>query len=103
MTVLNPSETTHVLDVIPRYLDITNTHTLTFHNEDRTLSSETDFNVTIDVRAISGGRIYYTFDLTVVEGDTYSYKIYDSKADRIVHRGKIFCTTQTPQNYTING
>jgi hypothetical protein len=102
MIVLNPNETTHVLSVIPRYYDITNTHTLTLHNEDATTTTNENQVMTIDFRELSDGKIHYTFDLSVNEGVSYSFDIYDSKASRYVYRGKIFCTTQTPQKYNIN-
>lgn len=37
------------------------------------------------------------------EGDEYEYKIIESGATEILHRGKLFFTAQTPQDYNING
>ena len=96
MIVLDPNNTTHNLQIIPRYYNVTNTHTLVLFDEDKRTSS----TETIDSRTLAGGTITYTFDKTVTEAQRFSYKITDTTTTNIVNRGKIFVTAQTPQTYS---
>lgn len=99
MIILDTGNTTHSVKVIPRYYNIDNTHVVSLYDEDSRSSS----NLTIDSRTLSNGYIVYGFDLTVTEGKEYQIKITDSTTTNIVYRGKVFCTSQTTQDYNING
>lgn len=99
MKVFDPNDTTHNLKVIPRYYNVDNTHTL-ITKEEGTTAEVTE---TIDTRTLAEGYITYTFDKTVSNNQRYSYKITDVTTTKVVSRGKIFVTDQTPQNYSVNG
>lgn len=99
MTILDPDNSTHSIKLIPRYYNIDNVHTVSLYDEDLRTSS----NLTIDTRTLSNGYIVYGFDLTTVEGKEYQIKITDNTTSNIVYRGKIFVTSQTTQDYNING
>lgn len=36
------------------------------------------------------------------EGGVYAFKILDNANNSVLHRGKLFCTADIPQNYSIN-
>ena len=99
MVVLDFNDSTHNLKIIPRYYNVTNVHTLKLYNE----NTEVESTETIDSRSLADGYITYTFDKTILENESYSYKITDNTTTKVVSRGRIFVTDQTTQTYSING
>ena len=98
MKVFDPNNSSVNLEVIPRYLDVSNSHNLVILNENN--RKETTFT---DVSKVLGdGFITYSFTFQSEENTTYSLKITDSVLDRVVWRDKAFATTQQTQKYKIN-
>lgn len=103
MTIFNPDETTHILQVIPRdYKEISTVslHTLQLYNED---NRAIDDFVDLTILTVENGYVRYEFDKTFSEGQTYQIKITDNLTENIIFRGKAFCTSKSTQNYAING
>lgn len=96
MKVVLPSNTSHVIYLIPRFYTYDDL-VLNLYNEstkeetDITLLYGSSFN-------ISDGYVSINFDHTFLEGDKYQLKI-TSDSD-VVYRDKIFATEQTPQDYS---
>ena len=99
MTVLDHNNASHNLKVIPRYYNVTNTHTLKLYNED----TEVESTETIDSRSLADGYITYTFTKTIEENQRYTYKVTDATTTKVVARGRIFVTDQPTQTYSVNG
>ena len=95
MIVIDPNDTEHNIVITPRYYNA-NANTFTITDEDN--RAET---VLSNVKAISGGQATYTVTLSTSEGKSYSIKVEDGST--VVWRGKMFVTSQTTQNYKING
>lgn len=92
MKVVNPNNTTHVIRLIPRaYIEPI---VLELYNE--TTQIETIVPNSI---VVTDGIISITFDFTFSEGDKYQIKL--SNGTEILYRGKLFATTQQPQQYKI--
>ena len=99
MVILNPLSSTHSISIIPRYYNIDNVHTLELKDED----TNTNVSLVINNRTLSDGNIIYLITATLNDNRSYRLKISDNTTTDIVFRGKVFTTTQTPQNYQING
>lgn len=97
MIIINPADTTHTIEVIPRYMSIANAHTMSIKS-DATRTIVTPSNTT----SMAFGYITYIFDLVTTEGSGYDVKIVDNVTTNIVWRGKIFSTAQITQNYKIH-
>lgn len=97
MIIINPADTTHTIEVIPRYMSIANAHTM-FIKSDATRTIVTPSNTT----SMAFGYITYIFDLVTTEGSGYDVKIVDDSTSKIVWRGKMFATSQVTQNYKIH-
>ena len=97
MKIIDPGDSSHIIQIIPRTLNVDNVHTFTLRDED--LRTDTDISNT---KAINGGYIDYTITLTTTEGKSYSVKITDDTTTLVVWRGKIFSTAQITQKYVIN-
>lgn len=93
MTVLNPSETEHSIKLIPRY---TPSEALTFitYNE-ATQESSTIANTYV----LSNGFLTLSFTLSISDGDKLQFEIQEGES--VVYRGKIFATSQEPQDYKL--
>ena len=93
MIVLNPDDTSHIINFIPRY---TPTNALTFitYNE----ATQESGNIA-NSYALIDGVILLSFDFTFIEGDKLQFEIQES--GEVVYRGKMFATTQVPQDYKL--
>jgi len=93
MIVVDTLETSHTLQLIPRYIPEL---ALTFvvYNETTQESS-----TIINTYQIVDGVLKLSFDYTFAEDDKLQFKI--EEIGEIVFRGKIFATTQTPQDYKL--
>lgn len=98
MIVISPNDSSHTIKVIPRTLNVDNDHTFSLTNEDTRVSVDVS-----NTKSINNAYIDYVVSITNTEGQSYSLKITDDTTTLVVWRGKIFCTTQTTQNYKING
>ena len=97
MIVINSDNTSHSIYITPRYYNIDNSHTLSIKDDDTLIS------VTPSVtRTLEKGYIKYDFDLTTSEGKSYDFTITDATTTNVIHRGQLFATAQTSQNYKIN-
>lgn len=94
MNVINPSNTLHAINIIPRvYIS---TGVIWLRNELR--DKETTININ---PLINGSYLTLAFNLSVKEGESYEFEF--RKIDgAIMYRGKIYCTSQTDlQNYSL--
>lgn len=93
MIVFDPNNTNHVFDIITRKR-IESTVDLVLYNEStrqESIISATSTDVDDKTRI--------SVVLSCSEGDSYTFKIVDSQ-NYIYYRGKIFVTSQEPQNYS---
>ena len=93
MNVVNPSDETHLIVIIPRYYPTGNL-SLELYNESKSATFDVDATY-----QILDGEMIISFDFTFIEADKFQLKIYQN--DEVVYRGKLFATTQTPQDYQI--
>ena len=93
MKVVNPNNTTHTIELIPRYYS---TDTLTFLLTNETTKAQTEVSQT---NTNVNGLISFTFDFTFSERDKYTVKITDVSG--VVYRGNIFATDQESQDFNI--
>jgi hypothetical protein len=93
MKVVDPNDTTHVIDIIPRYYG--------FVDAVLTLSSLAD-NVDEAVAytsVLTNGVLAITFDYDFTERNKYTVKLIE--IDEVVWRGQIFATDQATQDFDI--
>ena len=93
MKIVNPNDASHDITLIPRF-DTVNALTSYLYNE-ATRVSETVANSYV----VTDGNLVITFTYTFVEKDKFKIKILDGTD--VLYIGKIFATTQVPQNYKI--
>ena len=98
MNVIQPSDTSHEIKVIPRnYDDFAATIPMVLRDEDTAIEASIAATYTFVNNALT-----LTFDLTTKEGKVYSFYINNDSSE-VEYRGKIFVTSQTTQIYKING
>ena len=96
MTVLNPNNTQHEFNVMCRTLDSVNID-LVLYNED------TREETTLTTDALLNNEVLnIIIDLECTEGQVFSFKLVND-IDEVIYRGKFFVTSQTSQEYKING
>ena len=93
MKVIDPTDTTHELKIVPRYYPI-GALVVTLKNE----ITKTEYTPANTYRILDGF-LYSAFTYTFTNKDRYQIKI--TEGTEVVYRGKIFVTTQTPQDYKI--
>ena len=91
MTVINPNNTTHTLNVVPRYYP-SNDLVISLYNESSKVTS-----TPVNTYNINDGKLSITFTFTFVDKDRHQVKITD--AYNVVYRGKLLTTTQDPQKF----
>jgi hypothetical protein len=91
MIVLNPIDTTHGFNFIPRF---TPSDDLILQLYDETLQT---FNTINNSFTYSNGLCAITFDLVCTENQKFQVKI--SEGTQIIYRDKIFVTSQDTQEY----
>lgn len=97
MIIINPDNASNTIEVLPRYYDdLTTNITVVITNEDT--RTDLSHNVTNVVK--DDGFLSFDTDAVFRDNTTYRLKINDNI---VVFRGKIFATTQSSQNYKING
>lgn len=93
MNVVNPNDTEHTIKLIPRYYP-TEGITLSLFNEATQISENVDNTFTV-----TDGNLFLTFEYTFTENQKFQIKLNED--DEIVYRGKLFSTTQDPQEYKL--
>jgi len=93
MNVVNPNDTTHEIIIIPRIYP-TDAIVLNLYNE----AKQTNEDVA-NTYTIMGGKMTVEFDYTFIEGENFQVKITENA--EVVYRGKLFATSQTPQDYKL--
>ncbi len=89
--VIDPSNSTHTLSVIPRFYP-DNALVVSLYNE-----AEQETNTPSNSYVISNERLQITFAFTFVDKDRHQVKI--TEGTEVVYRGKIVTTTQEPQDF----
>lgn len=91
MNVVNPNNTTHEIQIIPRFYP-SDELVFNLYNE----ATQTETNVTI-IYLVENGVLTFAFDFDFTDGNRFQFKILEGT--EIVYRGKIIATTQETQNY----
>jgi len=92
MKVVNPEDTDHIIDLIPRYYP-TDAITFSLFNEATQVTENIDNTYTI-----TDGVLFLSFEYTFTENQKFQIKLDDTE---IVYRGKIIATSQNPQDYKL--
>lgn len=91
--VINPNDSTHTLNVIPRYYPSNDLVVSLYNEADKTTSTPSNtYNIT-------NGKLNITFTFTFVDKDRHQVKV--SEGTKIVYRGKLVTTTQDPQDFKL--
>ena len=92
MNVVNPNDTNHEISIVPRYDLGEGVGVLNLYNEVTQLDEDLEYNFS----AIDGVvRIFFDFNFN--EGDRYQIRITENLG--VAYRGKLFATSQNPQQY----
>ena len=92
MKVVNPNNTSHTIDLIPReYKELVELELYNETTREKTILSNTS--------VITDGIFSVNFDFDFFEGDKFQIKI--SKDSDILYRGKLIATAQEPQEYKL--
>ena len=91
--VIDPTNSIHTLNVIPRYYP-SNDLVVSLYNEasKETTTPSNTYNIT-------DGKLNITFTFTFVDKDRHQVKIEDGT--KVVFRGKLLTTTQDPQDFKL--
>jgi len=92
MNVVNPNDTAHEIVIIPRYYP-SDAIVVDLFNEAKQTSE-----IVENTYGVENGKLTLRFDYEFIEGGRFQIKI--TEASEVVYRGKIFATTQEPQNYS---
>lgn len=101
MRVLNPNATSQV-NVALRYYSANEQYDLVLTNENNGAASSSTISQTTSVIQSNTNQFQFEVSGSYNEGDNYSVKILDNANQTVLFRGKLFFTTQVPQNYSIN-
>lgn len=91
MIVINPNNTTHIINLIPRYTP-NETIILELYNEQSQVFTEV-----VNTFTFINGIFELTFDFDFIEADNYQIKITD--VNGVVYRGKLYSTAQETQDF----
>ena len=86
---------------IPEYNNLKKPLVSPLYEQEAVLPDLNTFKTMIDT-LLEKGYIKYDFDLTTSEGKSYDFTITDATTTNVIHRGQLFATAQTSQNYKIN-
>lgn len=89
MQLINPNDTTHNINFIPRYFT-TGVLELFLYNENTQLEVEVN-----NTYVIVDGYLSLTFDFNFSESERFQFKL--SESNKIVYRGKLIATSQETQ------
>lgn len=93
MKVINPAVTVHEMVIVPRYYP---SLALTLQLLEEATRVTTTPTVTY---RITNGKLYITFTNTFLDKQKYQIKLLEGA--NVVYRGKIWVTTQTPQDFSL--
>ena len=91
MNIVNPTDTTHQLVIIPRYGEPTEVMFDLYNEETQTEESITNTFGYLD------GYLTVSFDYDFIDGQKFQIKLTDTSV--VIYRGKLMATTQTPQTF----
>ena len=103
MKVISPSDTTHIIKLIPRFYGIGTNITLNLYDE----SKRENQDVNTSTFTIVDRYVNLTFtdaqftSIDFYENGKYQIRITDIDSSEILYRGKMIATTQTPQDYKL--
>ena len=91
MTVIDPNNATHTLNVVPRFYPCNDLVVQLYNESDKVVTTPSNtYNIT-------NGKLNITFTFTFVEKDKHQIKI--TTGTKVVYRGKTITTTQEPQEF----
>jgi len=99
LKVVNPTDVTHSITLIPRF-DNFGLLTLELFNEvtkDKTIVS--------NIQQLVDGNLIITYDFVFADKDRFQIKITegpDPDKDPVVYRGKLLATEQNPQDFKLD-
>ena len=93
MKILNPNNTSHSIVIEPRFY-VTSELTLLLKNKDTGVSSDIS-----NTYSYSNNVLTIVFDFDILEAERYDLTIKEGV--KILYRGKIYCSSQDPQNYRL--
>lgn len=93
MKILQPSNTTHIIVLNPRF-EPTTLLVLEFTNKETKEVVEVANTYTFISSVLT-----MTFDLDVLESEQYSIEIRQNS--KVIYRGLAYCTEQEPQDYKL--
>lgn len=91
MKVVNPANTTHSIDIIPRFYP-TEALTMVMYNEATQESSNLSVTYTL-----SNGYVNFEFDFEFTESKRYQFQL--SEGVNVLYVGKFLATSQETQEY----
>jgi len=91
--VIDPSNTTHTLSVVPRFYPSTNI-VVELYNEATNVTTSPSNTYTI-----TNGKVNITFTFTFLENDRHQLKV--TEGTEVVYRGKTLTTSQEPQDFKL--
>ena len=93
MIVVDPSLTTHTINIVPRDYDLGVSFEVYIRNE----TTKEENALTTTTNELNRG-LEITFDFNFTDRYNYELRIV-KRNDIVVYRGKIFATSQNPQDY----
>tara|TARA_R110002074_G_scaffold80404_3_gene180821 strand:- start:407 stop:709 length:303 start_codon:yes stop_codon:yes gene_type:complete len=91
--VIDPSNTIHTLNVVPRFYPSTNI-VVELYNEATNVTTSPSNTYTI-----TNGKVNITFTFTFLENDRHQLKV--TEGTDVVYRGKTLTTSQEPQDFKL--
>ena len=91
--VINPNDSTHTLNVIPRFSP-SNDLVVQLYNE-----ANKEIEMPSNTYNITNGKLNITFTFTFVDKDRHQVKV--TEGDKVVYRGKLLTTIQDPQDFKL--
>tara|TARA_R110000764_G_scaffold39008_1_gene86864 strand:+ start:413 stop:715 length:303 start_codon:yes stop_codon:yes gene_type:complete len=91
--VIDPSNTIHTLNVVPRFYPSTNI-VVELYNEATNVTTSPSNTYTI-----TNGKVNITFTFTFLENDRHQLKV--TEGTEVVYRGKTLTTSQEPQDFKL--
>lgn len=102
MRVLTLSGTRTFNIVLRDYAVSTNIYVVNLHNEGTNVKSTLTITKTVAQIQANLDQLEVTVTDTYLEGEEFSFYVTGQSETVILHRNKLFFTSQIPQNYTIN-
>jgi len=94
LKVVNPTDVTHTITLIPRF-DNFGLLTLELFNEETK-----DKTIVENIQQLVDGNLIITYDFVFADKDKFQIKI--TEGSEIVYRGKLIATEQNPQDFKLD-